>query len=148
MQKYHMSKWEDLVKMVEKKEKKGHRQMNRQYLKKDDVGTSVEYLIHYVKTKVYLHRRSTRYTTWRLKSTDTVGWTDGTSSTSLGWLLETKQWSQKCQMNRRSIGGLRELDECLTGESLWGSSGALRRDLMTGKQYSCVSALTTWTRGD
>jgi hypothetical protein len=28
------------------------------------------------------------------------------------------------------------------------SSGVLRRDLVTGKQYSCVSASTTWTRGD
>jgi hypothetical protein len=27
------------------------------------------------------------------------------------------------------------------------SSGALGRDLVTGKQYSCVSASTTWTRG-
>jgi hypothetical protein len=27
------------------------------------------------------------------------------------------------------------------------SSGALRRDLVTGKQYSYVSASTTWTRG-
>jgi hypothetical protein len=25
--------------------------------------------------------------------------------------------------------------------------GALGRDLVTGKQYSCVSASTTWTRG-
>jgi hypothetical protein len=28
------------------------------------------------------------------------------------------------------------------------SSGAFGRDLVTGKQYYCVSALTTWTRGD
>jgi hypothetical protein len=27
------------------------------------------------------------------------------------------------------------------------SSGALGRDLVTGKQYSCVNASTTWTRG-
>jgi hypothetical protein len=27
------------------------------------------------------------------------------------------------------------------------SSGALGRDLVTEKQYSCVSASTTWTRG-
>jgi hypothetical protein len=27
------------------------------------------------------------------------------------------------------------------------SSGALGRDLVTGKQYSCVSASTMWTRG-
>jgi hypothetical protein len=27
------------------------------------------------------------------------------------------------------------------------SSGALGRDLVTGKQYTCVSASTTWTRG-
>jgi hypothetical protein len=27
------------------------------------------------------------------------------------------------------------------------SSGALVRDLVTGKQYSCVSASATWTRG-
>jgi hypothetical protein len=27
------------------------------------------------------------------------------------------------------------------------SSGALGRDLVTGKQYSCVSASTTWTKG-
>jgi hypothetical protein len=27
------------------------------------------------------------------------------------------------------------------------SSGALGRDLVAGKQYSCVSASTTWTRG-
>jgi hypothetical protein len=27
------------------------------------------------------------------------------------------------------------------------SSGAIGRDLVTGKQYSCVSASTTWTRG-
>jgi hypothetical protein len=27
------------------------------------------------------------------------------------------------------------------------SSGALGRDLVTGKQYSCVSASTTWTMG-
>jgi hypothetical protein len=27
------------------------------------------------------------------------------------------------------------------------SSGALGRDLMIGKRYSCMSASTTWTRG-
>jgi hypothetical protein len=27
------------------------------------------------------------------------------------------------------------------------SSRALERDLVTGKQYSCVSASTMWTRG-
>jgi hypothetical protein len=27
------------------------------------------------------------------------------------------------------------------------SSGALATDLVTGKQYSCVSASTMWTRG-
>jgi hypothetical protein len=27
------------------------------------------------------------------------------------------------------------------------SSGALGRDLVTGKRYSCVSASTTWTKG-
>jgi hypothetical protein len=27
------------------------------------------------------------------------------------------------------------------------SSGALGRDLVTRKQYSCVSASTSWTRG-
>jgi hypothetical protein len=27
------------------------------------------------------------------------------------------------------------------------SSGAVGRDLATGKQYYCVSASTTWTRG-
>jgi hypothetical protein len=27
-------------------------------------------------------------------------------------------------------------------------SAALGRDLVTKKQYSCVSASTTWTRGD
>jgi hypothetical protein len=33
--------------------------------------------------------------------------------------------------------------------SLYGeSSGALGRDLVTGKQYSSVSASATWTRGD
>jgi hypothetical protein len=37
----------------------------------------------------------------------------------------------------------REIGECLSGES----SGALGRDLVTKKQYSCVSASTTWTRG-
>jgi hypothetical protein len=37
----------------------------------------------------------------------------------------------------------RELGKCLSGES----SGALGRDLVTGKQYSYVSTSTTWTRG-
>ena len=44
--------------------------------------------------------------------------------------------------------GDRELGMSLGGLALVASQGVLREDLVAEKQYSQLSALTTWTRSD
>jgi hypothetical protein len=53
---------------------------------------------------------------------------------------EAPQWRQH-QGDQGSLASASVASLC--GES----SGDLERDLVTGKQYSCVSASTPWTRG-
>jgi hypothetical protein len=118
-----------------------HRRMNRRYL-----GTSIGASVGEYGTLE-----------WRLKPIGTVGWTDDLFFRCAGWIPEVKQRSKQASDEptvhywwapyRRSIRWIEESrQKVIKGAwreafmvSLCGkSSGVVGRDLVTGKQYSCV----------
>ena len=60
--------------------------------------------------------------------------------------VETPSLVEKL-LSRDGIKVTGELGVSLSGKPLWQVKRCHGRDLVTGKQYSCVSASTTWTSG-